>query len=1314
IQSEMQGQTSTAYIRSEFDLPESLPTFKSLDLSVNYDDGFVAFLNGTEIARVNAPDTLAWDSTATDQHGGIEANLSYANFADGDDKDDFTLRGNSSWNGDRLMLTSATANQTSSAWTTQAVPFGSDYSFTASAVFDIHSPGGTFADRDGLGGEGMTFVLQSNSNNLLGGPAGALGLDNSGASFVAVELDSVATGSFDPDDSSGSHIGIDTSTDGNVARTNLPRFNGNGFFAGQPGPGENLIYLWVDYVGETQQFDAYMATENVKPDTPTVSATVDLSLIFGEDSELFVGFTSTTSDTFNAHEVLGMNIITGVGELGRTAEEFDVSAHANLLLPGKNVLAIQALNVAADDEDLLVVPYLSAEQIELGERGYFLTPSPDEINGPASLAPSGIVTFSHDSAIYVDPFDLELFPPTVDSAIYYTLDGSIPTETSTPYTTPIHIDGAVRVRARAVEAGRSLGPINTVGFSQMGPALTQFENGAEFSSNLPIIVFETFGKDPHRQSGRRLETSVSYFIDPGADGVARLTDTPEYTGRAGLRIRGQSSEGWEKKQYAVEIWAEGADDSKAINSYEAPDKNVSIFGLPADSDWVLNGPYSDKTQLNNFLTFNWYNEIGLYAPRARLVELFVNRNASQLDFAEDYRGTYVLLEKIKLDQNRVDITPMEPGDNAEPEITGGYIWKKDKAGAGDRPFRTNSGQELRMVEPQDPVSRTDIRPGEITPEQKDWLQNHLNEFEAALYGENFADPKVGYAKYIDVDSWVDTWLMVEMTKNIDGFRLSTYYNMDRGGKIKQGPAWDYNLSLGNGNYLKGAYPTGWYKDGLGSIDYPYWQRLFEDPNFSQKVADRWNELRADLFSTENMLADIDAAVNALSNGNPNLSKPAEGEPSNPISRNYDRWTKTSYGEAVYQWPNCFFGVDDCPPSPLPTEMSPNGRPNSYDDYIYIMKWFLTNRLEWMDSQFAPPLSVTPPSGQVDAGTQVTIAGPAGYDVFYTLDGSDPRQTVIISEETELLSGGSNATILVPTNGDLFDQCDDGLRLAAPDACFMNPAYVEGSNGEGAWTNVTLPIGYDTETTYDALIATDVGASMQNVNSSVYIRIPFSVTSAQKSDAATMRLSARYDDGFSAYLWFSGLKTPAGIASDNAGVPGGLPIKTLSYDLSASATHPDEEAVNFVDFDISNSIKYLIPDTTNYLVIQALNDSVDSTDFLADFKLTITTERTEVSPSVQHYEGPITVDRNSIILARGFDAGSNKWTSPQRLTYIVDAPSVAITEINYNPVDPTTAELAAIAGLTADDFEFVEIKNVGSQDANLLGTNFDGFTTTLGS
>ena len=159
-----------------------------------------------------------------------------------------------------------------------------------------------------------------------------------------------------------------------------------------------------------------------------------------------------------------------------------------------------------------------------------------------------------------------------------------------------------------------------------------------------------------------------------------------------------------------------------------------------------------------------------------------------------------------------------------------------------------------MVEPED---------GVITPQQKNWLRNHLNEFEAALYGPNFADPDDGYRKYIDVDSWVDTWLLVEMTKNIDGFRLSTYYHKDRDGKIKQGPAWDYNLSLGNGNYLRGAYPDGWYHDGIGAGDYPYWDRLFQDPAFEQQVIDRWNELRQTVWSTEALLADIDQAVAAV-------------------------------------------------------------------------------------------------------------------------------------------------------------------------------------------------------------------------------------------------------------------------------------------------------------------------------------------------------------------------------------------------------------------------------------------------------------------
>ena len=135
-------------------------------------------------------------------------------------------------------------------------------------TFDIHSPGGSFADLDGRGGEGLTFVLQANDNNVLGSGGGGLGIDNTGSTFLAIELDSVATGSFDPDDDLPSHLGVDTSAVGNLARVAIPRFNGDGFEAGEPGPGVNLWYLWVDYSGETQQLDVYLADADSKPARP--------------------------------------------------------------------------------------------------------------------------------------------------------------------------------------------------------------------------------------------------------------------------------------------------------------------------------------------------------------------------------------------------------------------------------------------------------------------------------------------------------------------------------------------------------------------------------------------------------------------------------------------------------------------------------------------------------------------------------------------------------------------------------------------------------------------------------------------------------------------------------------------------------------------------------------------------------------------------------------------------------------------------------------------------------------------------------------
>src|SRR5262249_34891757 len=152
----------------------------------------------------------------------------------------------------------------------------------------------------------------------------------------------------------------------------------------------------------------------------------------------------------------------------------------------------------------------------------------------------------------------------------------------------------------------------------------------------------------------------------------------------------------------------------------------------------------------------------------------------------NYLGVFVFEEKIKRGKNRVDIQKLTPEDNTEPNITGGYIIKKDHTDQVDNPdesvpilgdssrrkespFRSSHGSQFYYVEPKG---------DEITAEQKTWLRQYINKFERVLYDDNFKDPQTGYAAYIDPDAFIDHHLLVELSKNIDGFRFSTFYYKD--------------------------------------------------------------------------------------------------------------------------------------------------------------------------------------------------------------------------------------------------------------------------------------------------------------------------------------------------------------------------------------------------------------------------------------------------------------------------------------------------------------------------------------------------------
>jgi hypothetical protein len=602
-------------------------------------------------------------------------------------------------------------------------------------------------------------------------------------------------------------------------------------------------------------------------------------------------------------------------------EEINISEHVSALRAGSNVLAIHGLNESATSSDFLILPELLAIEAgapDLGETQFFAVPSPGWANTTGFAGISVPPRFSMEGATFTTGFSLTLSSPRAGTAIRYTLDRSVPTAASTLYTAPIPLSATTVVRARAFEPG--LAPSKVV--SEVYTFLDATTRNV--TSNLPLVVINTFGQGV----GENAYTTVyAHVIDTAGNGRSALAGLPQFTGTAALKIRGSSSLGFPKRSFNFEVRDEAGDDL-----------DVSLLGMPAESDWVLYAPYTDKTLMRDVLAYEWSNDIGRYAPRTRFVELYMG--GGQRVAPGDYQGVYVLEEKIKRGADRVDITELHPSDTTAPDVTGGYLLKVDRLDPGDSGFSVSSGLTIAYVDPKEE---------DITPAQRTWIRNYMNQFEAALFSASFRDPVNGYRKYIDLDSWVDHFLLVELTKNIDGYRLSTFFHKDRDDKLVMGPAWDYNLCLGNADYLTGWDPAGWYVDQL---DFPWWDRLMQDPDFVQRFIDRWTAFRAAALSRNRLLGTVDVKVALL------------GESQ---ARNYQKWPILG----SYVWPNWYIG-------------------QTYSDEINFMKGWITNRLTWIDNNYAAPPSFNQNGGPITPGFVLSMGAPIG-PIYYTLDGSDPRR-----------------------------------------------------------------------------------------------------------------------------------------------------------------------------------------------------------------------------------------------------------------------------------------------------------------------------------
>jgi hypothetical protein len=587
------------------------------------------------------------------------------------------------------------------------------------------------------------------------------------------------------------------------------------------------------------------------------------------------------------------------------------------------------------------------------------------------------VWFSRLGGVFTSNFSLTLATASPMATIRYTTNGTIPTASSTLYSGPITINNSqtTRIRARAYETGLAPGLVASEVYMPLAADVQTF------SSNLPIVVIDSFGynidAECNPSSYYPYRSVYGVFIDTNDCSRAKITDKADFTGKAGMRVRGDSSAAFfDKKQYSFETWDE-----------TNQDKNVSILGFPANSDWILSAPYDDKTLMRNVLAYKWSNDMGEYAVRTRFVELFLNDNGGQVCWnggtgsATDYQGVYVLMEKIRIDKGRVDITKLQPTDNSEPEVSGGYIIKHDKNPLNDETFATTLVDYVGEFQYHEPGLN------EITPQQKTWIKGYLDEFETVLGSSGFADPNNGYAKYIDVKSFIDFFWMVELTKQIDAYVFSTYMYKDRGGKLKMGPVWDFNFSSGNA-----CSDWWWYPEAFDWYNCSYWDYLlFQDPEYDLRLVDRWHELREGVFSDENIITDIDYYYNLLNAG--------------AVARNFTRW------DILNMWilGNYYFGEN---------YWWGDGLPHTYQMEIeWFKNWFTgqgtpapgetyeplyADRVGWIDTNigyafgyaFPPNFTVGGVAmnrgGHVSSGASLTMTGSTGT-IYYTLNGTDPRE-----------------------------------------------------------------------------------------------------------------------------------------------------------------------------------------------------------------------------------------------------------------------------------------------------------------------------------
>lgn len=453
------------------------------------------------------------------------------------------------------------------------------------------------------------------------------------------------------------------------------------------------------------------------------------------------------------------------------------------------------------------------------------------------------------------------------------------------------------------------------------------QQSVEFTgSNLPIVIIDTGGKDIPPDNPRIIADMRIIFNE---DGQRNFLDSSEshYSGKISIEIRGESSAGWDIKSYGLET-----------QNQDGSNRNVSLLGLPEDNDWILHAPFYDRSLMRNVLSYHLAREMGWYASRTVYCELILN---------DEYQGIYVFMEKIKRGGDRVDIARLSPDEISGDDVTGGYILRVDKEpwNAGfDSPFPAE-GDPRKKIRYQYFYPKGD----EIVPEQEAYIKAFISDFEVMMRNGANSGQAPKYDSYLDTDSFVDYVILNELSRNVDGYRLSSYLTKQKdsdGGKLIAGPVWDYNFSYGNAGYYDSYLIEGWqllffvenesFHQRDGFLIPFWWKVLFGDRAFAEKLIQRWEELRQNILSLETLYQTMDDFADTL----------AEAR-----VRNFEVRPAPGSTDLGGGWH---------PDDPRSDQI------NSYEDELAVTKTWIADRIAWIDSNIHLLVSIDETEGIPDS------------------------------------------------------------------------------------------------------------------------------------------------------------------------------------------------------------------------------------------------------------------------------------------------------------------------------------------------------------